>query len=108
MSPEIKVKLPPKSEEAEKSTLGSIIIDRSAISKIADVLEPSDFYKTQHQEIYSAILDLFQQNEPIDLVSLSNRLKETSTLEEVGGVSYLSELANMVPSPGNVASYAKT
>lgn len=106
--PEVKLKSPPKSEEAEKSALGSVIIDRNAIFKVADILEPGDFYKPSHQEIYSSILDLFHQSEPIDLTNLTNRLKEKNKLEEVGGLSYISELANSVPSPGNIVSYAKT
>lgn len=100
-------KLPPQSIEAEKSLLGCLMLDKDAILKVIDFLSPEDFYKTSHQEIYSACQDLFSKGEPIDILSLSNRLKEKGKLEEVGGMSYLTELVNTVPTASHVFHYAK-
>jgi replicative DNA helicase len=100
-------KLPPQNIEAEKSLLGCLIIDRNAIVKVIDYLEARDFYKKVHQQIYEAICDLFERGEEIDLLAVSNRLKEKGILEEVGGNSYLTELANSVPNAMHVLNYAK-
>jgi len=100
-------KLPPQNIEAEKSLLGCLIIDKNAITKVVDYLEPRDFYKKPHQQIYEAIRDLFERGEEVDLLAVSNRLKEKGILEEVGGNSYLTELANSVPNALHVLNYAK-
>jgi len=100
-------KLPPQSIEAEQCLLGCLMLDRQAIIKVADFLEPRDFYKKTHQEIYQAMLDLFEKGEPIDLLSASTRLKEKNLLEEVGGTSFLTELINSVPTASHVLNYAK-
>ncbi|MDI6591807.1 MAG: replicative DNA helicase [Patescibacteria group bacterium] len=104
---ELPERLPPQNIEAEKSLLGCLMLDKNAIIKVADFLKPPDFYKGIHQEIYQAILDLFEKGEPIDLLSVSNRLKEKDLLEEVGGISFLTELINSVPTASHVLSYAK-
>ena len=100
-------KLPPQSLEAEKSLLGCLMLDRKAIWKVADFLQSRDFYRQIHQEIYQAALDLFGKGEPIDLLSLSNRLKERGQLEEIGGNSYLTELINSVPTATHVSNYGE-
>ena len=100
-------KLPPQSIEAEKSVLGSLLLDKEAIFKVADFLRPDDFYKSNHQEIFSACLELFEKGEPIDILSVSNRLREKNLLENVGGISYLTELANFVPTPHHIVNYAR-
>ena len=100
-------KIPPQSLEAEKSVLGSIIMDRDALNKVADFLNPEDFYSSNHQIIYATALNLFEKHEPIDLLSISNRLRETGRLEEAGGVSYLTSLTNSVPTSSHIASYGK-
>lgn len=100
-------KLPPQNIEAEKSILGSIIIDREAINKVADFLRPEDFYNRSHQNIYKAVFALFERREPIDLLSISNKLQEMKTLDETGGISYISSLAALVPTSAHVNSYAK-
>jgi len=107
MAQELPDKLPPQSIEAEKSLLGCLMIDKNAIFKTADFLRAEDFYKPAHQEIYQAALDLFEKGEPIDLLSLSNRLKERGGLEEVGGAGFLTELVNSVPTARHVFNYAK-
>lgn len=100
-------KLPPQNIEAEKSVLGSLLIDKDAIIKVADILSPKDFYKEIHGEIYSAMFDLFEKREPIDVLSLANRLSEKKLLEEIGGRSYLISLANSVPTAAHIIHYAK-
>lgn len=100
------LKLPPQNIEAEVSTLGSLMIDRDAIFKVTDVLRTKDFYKTSHQEIYDAMLDLSSRREPIDVLSVTARLKEKSQLEGIGGASYLASLVNAVPTASHVDHYA--
>ncbi|MDI6603083.1 MAG: replicative DNA helicase [Patescibacteria group bacterium] len=104
---ELPEKLPPQSLEAEKSLLGCLMLDKNAIIKVADFLGPKDFYRRIHQEIYQACQELFEKGEPIDLLSVSNRLKEKNLLEEIGGNSYLTELINSVATPSHVFHYAK-
>jgi replicative DNA helicase len=101
------VKIPPQDIEAEKSALGSLLMDKDAIIKVADFLRAEDFYKQNHQEIYLAIESLFSKGEPIDLISISSILKGNNKLENIGGVAYLTELINTVPTASHVLSYAK-
>ncbi|MEK7564928.1 MAG: replicative DNA helicase [Patescibacteria group bacterium] len=100
-------KLPPQSIEAEESVLGALLMDKDAIIRVADILHPEDFYKRSHNLIYNAILLLYEKSEPVDVLSLSNRLKEAGQLESVGGTSYLAGLVNSVPTASNVLHYAK-
>ena len=106
-NPELPDKLPPQNIEAEQCLLGCLMLDKNAVVKVADFLKPRDFYRKSHQDIYQCNLDLFEKGEPIDLLSLSNRLKEKTQLEEIGGNGYLTELINSVPTASNVFSYAK-
>lgn len=108
-NPEFKTtdKVPPQNLEAEQSVLGSLMIDKNAIIKIADLVNEDDFYKNSHGKIYKTMLYLYEHHEPIDLLSLSNRLKETDEIEQVGGQSYLASLANAVPTAANIVHYAK-
>lgn len=99
--------LPPQNVEAEQSLLGSLLLDKEAITKVIDLLEPRDFYKEKHQKIFEAMTELFQKNEPIDLLATSNRLKEKDDFEKVGGNSYLTKLVNKVPTASHVMNYAK-
>jgi len=101
------IKLPPQDLEAEQSVLGSLMIDKQAITKVADILAPSDFYTPAHQKIFSAILDLFSKNEPVDILSVTNVLKSKKELEGVGGSSYLTDLISVVPSSAHIQHYAK-
>ena len=100
-------KLPPQSIEAEHSILGCLMIDKNAIFKVADSLMPDDFYKKSHQDIYRVCRELFEKGEPIDLLSVSAKLKDRNLLEEIGGSSYLTELINSVPTASHVLNYAK-
>jgi len=107
MPEELPEKIPPQSIEAEKSLLGSLMIDKNAILKVIDFLQSRDFYKELHQEIYQVMVELFERREPIDLLSVSMRLKEKEKLSEIGGNAYLTELINTVPTATHVLNYAK-
>lgn len=100
-------KLPPQNLDAERSVLGAILIDKDALNKVVDFLTAEDFYSHSHQIIYATAVDLFGKHEPIDLLSLSNRLGETGRLEEAGGVSYLTSLTNSVPTSSHIGTYGK-
>src|SRR3989338_479720 len=100
-------KLPPQNIDAEKSLLGSILIDREAVNKVADYLKAPDFYQRGHQIIYEAVMALFDRREPIDLLNLSNKLEEMGALEQVGGLTYLTSLVNSVQTSAHISSYAK-
>lgn len=99
-------KIPQQNLEAEASLLGALLLDKENIVKIADVLQSEDFYKESHGLIYRAILDLYEKHEPIDILSLGNRLAEKKELEICGGKSYLAELTSTVPNSSHVVSYA--
>ncbi|MEK9153125.1 MAG: DnaB-like helicase N-terminal domain-containing protein, partial [Patescibacteria group bacterium] len=100
-------KLPPQNIEAEKSLLGCLMIDPVSIYKVVDFLLLKDFYKAQHSKIYDTILELFEKREPVDILSVSAKLKVKNELDEVGGASYLTELVNAVPTASHIANYAK-
>lgn len=100
-------KLPPQNIEAEQSLLGCLMLDKDAIIKVADFVRPEDFYKSIHKEIYQAMVDLYQKIEPIDLLSVTSRLKEKNKLDEIGGSSYLTNLINTVPTATHVANYGR-
>ena len=105
MSDEIE-KIPPQSLEAEMSFLGSVLIDKDAMLKIADMVKPEDFYKDAHAKIFESVLELYAKSEPIDLLTLGTRLEERGVLEQIGGRTYLAALTNSVPTASNVAHYA--
>ena len=100
-------RIPPQNLEAEMSTLGSLLIDKDAVIKIADFLQAADFYSDANGQIYESMMDLYEAKTPIDILSLSSRLQEKGLLETIGGHSYLSELSNHVPTSSNVLYYAK-
>jgi replicative DNA helicase len=99
-------RIPPQNIEAEQSLLGSLLIDKDAIIRIGDIIRPEDFYRTAHGNIYEAMLELFTKREPIDILSLGNRLQEKNRLEAVGGRTYLVELTTIVPTAANIQHYA--
>ena len=101
------LKIPPHSLEAEKALLGSIMIRPEVIHDILDLVTDRAFYSNQHKNIWSTIIELHTKSIPIDLLSLSSRLKEKNLLENVGGMAYLSELINSVPSSTNAEHYAQ-
>lgn len=99
--------LPPHNEEAEQHVLGSLLMDKNAMLKVVDFLRTKDFYNRNHQMIYDTMLELYQKSEPIDMVTLSNRLKEKSLLKDIGGSGYLATLVNSVSSAGYIVHHAK-
>jgi replicative DNA helicase len=101
------LKVPPQNIDAERSVLGALMLDKDAVIKIANLIRLGDFYKDIHNLIYEAMIELYEQREPIDVLSLSNRLEEKGQLEKIGGSSYLTSLANAVPSSSNIVHYAK-
>lgn len=100
-------KVPPQNTEAEASLLGAILIDTEAIVKIADTVNPADFYDERHQRIYEASLQLYEKHSPIDVLTLSDQLKASGLLDMVGGGAYLTELTNFVPTAAHVEQYAE-
>lgn len=100
-------KLPPQNIEAEKCLLGALMLDKDSIVKVVDLLLSKDFYTRKNQEIFQVAIELFQKQDPIDLLSISTRLKEKKLLETVGGNSYLTELINTVPTASHIINYAK-
>lgn len=100
------IRMPPQNIEAEMSALGSLMLDKDAIYGVADALSAKDFYKPLHKEIYEAMLDLYTNREPIDVLSVTNRLRERNTLTDVGGSTYVTSLVNTVPTASNVTHYA--
>ena len=99
-------KIPPQNIEAEQSFLGSILIDKEAIIKVADVVSEKDFYKNAHTIIFSAIKDLYARNDPIDIISLTNKLEEKNQLQNIGGRTYLTHIANASATSSHVEHYA--
>ncbi len=100
-------RIPPHSTEAEQSVLGAIMMDSKSIDIVSDIVRPEDFYENKHSEIYEAMLELYVKREPIDLLSLSNKLKERKSIKSVGGNAYLTDLVNSVPSASNIKHYAE-
>ncbi len=100
-------RMPPQSLEAEASILATILLDNSTLLDVLELLSPEDFYKTAHQKIFEAVTELFARNEPVDLVTLTNRLREKDQLEDVGGAAYLARLIDEVPAAVNVVHYAR-
>lgn len=100
-------KIPPQNLEAEMSFLGSILLDKDAMLKIADIVDNDDFYKNAHSTIFETMAELYNKNEPVDLLTLGNRLDEKKQLEKIGGRSYLIKLSNTVPTASHIEEYAK-
>lgn len=97
----------PHNVEAEQSVLGAMIIDRECIATVTEIIKSEDFYKENHKEIFEAIIDLFDQNEPVDIITVADQLKVRGTLDAVGGLEYLTDLVTQVPTTANVKYYTK-
>lgn len=100
-------RIPPQNIEAEQSVLGSLMLDKDAVMKVVDFLLPKDFYRDTHHTIYSAMVSLFERREPIDILSVTNKLKEAGDIKNIGGQAYLAELVNSVPTASNITHYAR-
>ena len=101
------LKLPPQDIEAEKSVLGALMLDKDAIIKVADLLYSADFYQPANAKIFEAIFRLFEKGEPIDILSVSKKLKDENQLIEIGGSAYLTDLINSVPTAAHISYYSK-
>ena len=100
-------RIPPRSLEAEMATLGAMLTEREAIARVVDLLEADDFYNPQHQSLYRAMVDLFSDSEPVDLVTLQARLQDRGQLEQTGGTPYLLALQDAAPTAAAVGHYAR-
>ncbi len=100
-------KLPPQNIEAEQSVLGAIIFDNEALPKALEMLAVDDFYRESHRRLYDAMLELFNKNQPIDIITITDHLRKTNGLDAVGGITYLSNLANSIPTSANIRYHAK-
>ena len=100
-------KIPPQNIEAEQSILGGILLDNHAVNSVLEILEAGDFYSEAHRKIFSSIVDLSEKNEPSDLITLSNILRDKKQIDNVGGMAYLASLVDNVPSAANIAYYSK-
>jgi replicative DNA helicase len=100
-------RIPPQNIEAERSTLGSMLLEKDAIYKGAEVLRPEDFYREAHRVIFEVLIHLANKGEPADIITVSEELKQRNMLDKIGGVPYLTTLANSVPTAANIEHYAK-
>jgi len=100
------LKLPPNNIEAEKAVIGSILIDNDTFNKVGDLIRAEFFYDPKHQVIFANIVNLYNSSKPIDFLTLSTELKKNKKVKEAGGVEYLNEILNFVPTSANVLEYA--
>jgi replicative DNA helicase len=100
-------KIPPQNLEAEQSILGGILLENNAINSALEVLSKGDFYSEAHRKIFNVMVEISEKNEPVDLITLSNALRNKNLLDTIGGTAYLASLVDNVPSAANVANYAK-
>ncbi|HET7380289.1 MAG TPA: replicative DNA helicase [Gaiellales bacterium] len=99
-------RVPPQNLEAEQGVLGSMLLDRDAIARAIEGLRADDFYRDAHRVIFQAMVELFERGEPVDLITVTNRLAANGKLEDVGGPTYVASLPNLVPTAANVDFYA--
>lgn len=100
-------RIPPQNIEAEMAVLGSMLLEEEAICDVIEILNEDSFYKENHRLIYGAILSLYDQSKPVDLITLIDQLRKENNLERIGGASYLTELANVVPTAANVLHHGR-
>ncbi len=103
----VEERVPPQSIEAEKSVLCAMLISKEAIAKVTEIINADDFYREAHKVIYNAMLELEGKNEPVDLITVTEILKRDNKLEDVGGIAYITSLANLLPTAANVKYHAE-
>src|SRR6516225_3196863 len=86
-------RMPPQSLDSEQAVIGGLLVSGDAITRVIDILEPDHFYRKAHQIVYAAMLDLFDKNEPIDIVTVSQYLKDEGKLDNIGGRQYITDLS---------------
>ncbi len=99
-------KVPPQNIEAEQSVIGAVLLENESIVKALETLKPDDFYVDSHRQIYLCMIELFEQNHPTDLITLTERLKAKNKLDSIGGTSYLADLSEKIPTAANIEYYA--
>ncbi|WP_391206000.1 replicative DNA helicase [Psychrobacillus sp. L4] len=107
MSDPLLDRVPPHNQEAEQSVIGAIFLEPQALITAAEIIMPEDFFRVAHQKIFQTLLRLSDQGKAIDVVTVTEELSAKKELEDVGGISYISEIANAVPTAANIAHYAK-
>ena len=100
-------KLPPQALDLEEAVLGALMLEKDAVSQVIEILKPESFYKESHQAVYSAILELFNNSEPVDLLTVTNQLRKDGKLELAGGAYYITELTSRVQSAANIEYHAR-
>ena len=100
-------RVPPQNLDAEQSVLGSMLLDRDAIARVVELVRPEDFYRDAHRRIYETMVELFERGEPVDLITVTDRLRDKGQLDDVGGAAYVTGLLNTVPTAANVEYYAR-
>lgn len=101
------MRIPPHSVEAEQSVLGSILLDKDAMISVSETLEPEDFYKEAHKVIYESMLKLYNSQSEIDLITLTDELRDQGYLDDIGGIAYITSLSTIVPTTSNIIYYIK-
>ncbi len=101
------LRVPPHSQEAEASVLGALLLDKDAVIAVAEFLSADDFYDERHKDIYEAIISLYEERVPVDVLTVSEKLKKQKDLKKIGGASYLTDIANKVPTAAHVEHYGK-
>lgn len=100
-------RIPPQNIDAERSALGSMLLDKEAIINVVELLKPEDFYREAHRVIFEVVVHLSSKGEPVDIITVSEELKQRNMLDKIGGIAYLTSLANAVPTAANAVHYAK-
>ncbi len=100
-------RLPPQNVEAERAVIGAILIENSSLNKALEYLSEDDFYRAAHRNIFSAIIDLSERNEAIDLITVTELLRQKNQLEAVGGAAYLSSIVNSIPTAANIRQHSR-
>jgi replicative DNA helicase len=100
-------RVPPQNLDAEQGVLGSMLLDRDAIARVVELLRAEDFYRDAHRRIFEAMTDLFERGEPVDLITVTDRLRDKGQLDDVGGAAYVTSLLNSVPTAANVEYYSR-
>jgi replicative DNA helicase len=99
--------VPPHSPEAEQGVLGSLLLDQNAMLSVKEMLQPKDFYLDQHARICATIIEMSEQSEPVDLIAVTDRLRDKGQLDHVGGAAYLTSLLNATVAPANIRYHAR-
>jgi replicative DNA helicase len=100
-------KIPPQATDLEEAVLGALMLEKDALTSVIDILKPETFYKDNHKEIYSAIVELFNNSEPVDLLTVTNQLRKKGKLDLVGGAYYITELTSKVNSAAHIESHSR-